>query len=122
MKPFNIKEYNANPSRKIVTGEGIPVRILCTDAKRDYPIVTLIEDNGKEYIRNFLLDGTTGIDTNEKYHLFFAPEKREGFINLYRNICGGISTDTVVFSTKEHAQASKKYENYLDTIKIEWEE
>ena len=120
MKPFNIKEYNDNPSRKVVTREGRPVRILCTDARRNYPIVALIEDE-EDLLCAYLPDGTTCGMRGEN-DLFFAPEKHEGFINLCKNVCGGISTDTRVFSTKEHAQASKKYENYLDTIKIEWEE
>ena len=120
MKPFNIKEYN-NPSRKIMTGEGIPVRILCTDVKRDYPIITLIEDNGKEYIRNFLLDGTTGVNTNEKYHLFFAPEKHEGYVNLFRQTAG--INAGFVFNTKEEAEKSAKgIPCYITTTKIEWEE
>ena len=120
MKPFNIKEYNANPSRKVVTRDGRSVRILCTNARRNYPIIALIEDE-EDYLYDYLPDGTLygGARQND---LFFAPEKREGFINLYKNVYRGISTDTTVFSTKEHAQASKKYENYLDTIKIEWEE
>ena len=123
MKPFNIKEYNDNPSRKVITRDGRPVRILCTNARRTYPVVALIEDkdNKEDYLFAYLPDGKMCGMRGEN-DLFFAPEKREGFINLYKNICGGISTDTVVFSTKEHAQASKKYENYLDTIKIEWEE
>ena len=123
MKPFNIKEYNDNPSRKVVTREGRPVRILCTNARRSYPVVALIEneDNKEDYLYAYLPDGTLYGGTRQN-DLFFAPEKREGFVNLYKNVCGGISTDTTVFSTKEHAQASKKYENYLDTIKIEWEE
>ena len=120
MKPFNIKEYNDNPSRKVITREGRPVRILCTNARRTYPVVALIEDE-EDYLYDYLPDGTLygGAKQND---LFFVPIKGEGFINLYKDICGGISTDTIVFSTKEQAQASKKYENYLDTIKIEWEE
>ena len=120
MKPFNIKEYNVDPSRKVITRDGRPVRILCTNARRSYPVIALIEDE-EDLLYAYLPDGTI-CDSTKQYDLFFAPEKHEGFINLYRNTGGGISTDTRVFSTKEHAQASKKYENYLDTIKIEWEE
>lgn len=35
MRPFNLKEYLANPSRKVITRGGKPVRIICTDFK-DY--------------------------------------------------------------------------------------
>lgn len=123
MKPFNIKEYNDNPSKKVITRDGKPVQILYTNARRDYPIIALVERNsGKDYLFSFLPDGTMCYNKESINDLFFASEKREGFINLYKNVYGGISTDAIVFSTKEQAQASKKYENYLDTVKIEWEE
>ena len=31
MKRFNLQEYRINPSRKAVTRDGHPVRIICTD-------------------------------------------------------------------------------------------
>ena len=41
MKPFNLEEYLANPSKKVVTRDGRKIRIICTDAKSDYPIIVL---------------------------------------------------------------------------------
>ena len=123
MERFNLKKYLANPSIKVVTREGYPVRILCTDARRDYPIIALVEeDDGIDSTATYLLDGTYLKGETHNYDLFFATEKKEGWVNLYRNVCGGVSTDTDVFSTKEHAQSSRKYENYLGTVKIEWED
>ena len=69
MKRFSLQEYLANPSQKVVTRDGKPVRILCTDAKGDYPIVGLIHytygderevpesytENGSYDIEDFLL-------------------------------------------------------------------
>ena len=123
MERFNLKKYLANPSIKVVTREGYPVRILCTDARRDYPIIALVEeDDGIDSTATYLLDGTYLKGETHNYDLFFATEKKEGWVNLYRNVCGGVSTGTDVFSTKEHAQSSRKYENYLGTVKIEWED
>ena len=49
MKQFNLDEYLENPSRKVITRDGKNARIICTDAKNNYPIVALIEtSNGKE--------------------------------------------------------------------------
>ena len=49
MKQFNLEEYLKNPSRKVITRDGRKARIICTDAKNNYPIVALIEtSNGKE--------------------------------------------------------------------------
>ena len=123
MKQFNLKEYLANPSRKVVTKDGKPVRIICTDAKGDYPVVGLVLLNeNMEDVETFNKEGKYIEKQTDERDLFFAPEKKDGWVNLYRNVCGGVSTDTDVFSTKEHAQSSRKYENYLGTVKIEWEE
>ena len=44
MKPFNLKEYLKNPSRKVVTRDGRKVtKVLCTNAKGRFPIVALVE-------------------------------------------------------------------------------
>ena len=45
MKQFNLEEYLKNPSKKVVTGDGRNVRIICTDSKiRNYPIIALVEE------------------------------------------------------------------------------
>ncbi len=53
MKQFNLNEYLKKPSRKVVTRDGRPVRILCTDAKSDYPVIGLISSNGGDYPENY---------------------------------------------------------------------
>lgn len=121
MKPFNLEEYLANPSRKMVTRDGRKVtRFLCTDAKGPYPIVALVEsydgtaDNSLQYTKRgqYFIDGTSNSD------LFFAPEKHEGWVNVYRDfdslMCGS------VFATEEDAKCNAKIA--IATIKIEWEE
>ena len=50
MRQFNLDEYIKKPSLKVVTREGRQVRIVCTDANGDYPVVALaIDDDGSEY-------------------------------------------------------------------------
>lgn len=44
MKQFSLEEYLANPAKKVVTRSGKDVRILCTDAKGDFPIIALIDE------------------------------------------------------------------------------
>ena len=124
MKQFNLGEYLKNPSRKVVTRDGRNVRILCTDAKGDYPIVALIAtlDGSIEFVCKFKKDGhfLDNDDNNSNLDLFFVPEKHEGWINVYRNgehlWCGDIKrTETEV----------KEFENsefYITSIKIEWKE
>ena len=123
MKQFSLKEYLANPLRKVVTRDGHPARILCTDAKGKFPVVAIFGiDDEDDSVGKFQKDGMYNENEISPFDLFFAPEKKEGWVNIYRNVCGGVSTGTDVFSTKEHAQSSRKYENYLGTVKIEWEE
>ena len=83
MKPFNLKEYIANPSRKVVTRDGRKVtRILCTDAKGDYPIIALVEDNDKtiEIPFTYTKEGSYYTSTEHPSDLFFdsISKKHEG--------------------------------------------
>ena len=43
MKPFNLEEYLANPTKKVVTRDGKDARIICIDRRDSYfPIVALV--------------------------------------------------------------------------------
>ena len=58
MKPFNLEEYLKNPSRKVVTRDGRPVRIICTDRKGATPIIALVNDGLSEELGHaFYSDG-----------------------------------------------------------------
>ena len=124
MKQFDLKEYLANPSRKVVTRDGRRVRIICTD-RRDlnFPIVALIEkDSGGEVIYAHTKDGIYCNTCPTTYDLFFAPENHEGWINVYRNN-DSYTYAGAVYDSKEDAEKRKTIdENYVTTIKIECEE
>ena len=123
MKQFSLDEYLANPSRKVVTREGKNVRIVCTDKKgNDYPVVALIEWEKTEEACDYTKDGCLNDGRTTEYDLFFAPEKHEGWANIY--LCDGeYSLDDVIYSSRIDAEESgKKFEDYLTTIQIEWEE
>lgn len=123
MKQFNIDEYLANPLRKVVTRNGRKVtRFLCTDAKGDYPIVALVETfSGNEMPISYTKDGEYRIGYKSDGDLFFATERKEGWINLYKDDRGYISTGSV-YTSKEEAGTQVGRGDYLTTIKIEWEE
>ena len=80
MKPFNLDEYLKNPSRKVVTRDGLNARIICTDRKDlKFPIVALIETkSGGEFLQYYTKDGTYYIDDLCDADLLFLPEKHEG--------------------------------------------
>lgn len=133
MKQFNLDEYLKNPSRKVVTRDGRNVRILCTDREGSvYPIVALIKDDNRELeiLVTYTKDGMP-VEYNEAYYtLFFAPEKHEGWINIYRSLVYNEAYSGKIYASKEEAERSiredslkeKPLSSYLTTIKIEWEE
>ena len=123
MKPFNLEEYLANPSRKVVTRDGIPAKILYTDARGEYPIIALIEHYQEtlDVTFSFTKDGKWCTDgTNSNKDLFFASEKHEGWTNVYEEGTNRY-LDGCICSTEEEAKRIRGY-GYITTIKIEWEE
>ena len=125
MKQFNLEEYLKNPSRKVVTRNGRKVkRILCTDARGQYPIVALVEalDDGNESAFSYTKDGRFYPNEENIYDLFFAPEKHEGWINLYRGALDVIYAGCVYTSEKEAKERIDDPQCYVATVKIEWEE
>ena len=78
MKRFSLQEYLANPSQKVVTRYGKPVRILCTDANMKYPIVALIKEYGTDHVKTYDTNGNVSsvpIDISfSAYDLFFDEE------------------------------------------------
>ena len=126
MEQFSLEKYLANPSRKVVTRNGRNIRIVCTD-KRDlnFPIIALIETipGGEEVTHSYTKDGKYYTACSDILDLFFAPEKHEGWINVYRYSDGGHAYAGAVYDSKEDAEKRKTIdENYVTTIKIEWEE
>ena len=120
MKEFNLTEYLKNPSQKVVTRAGREVRIISTDI----PIVELIynEEKQKESIECFFENGKyLSFDANDSpLDLFFAPVKKEGWVNIYSEQEYRHPGENI-FKTKEEAIKYKDI-NYIATVKIEWEE
>ena len=127
MEQFDLEKYLANYSRKVVTRDGCPVRILCTDKKSyNEQIVGLIMgNNGMEFISTWTQQGKSFFNSDTPNDLFFAPEKHEGYVNVYRSLdkdCAYYLGN--IYNSKaeaEDARENKKFK-YIDTIKIEWEE
>lgn len=127
MKQFNLKSYIANP-RKVITRDGRNARILCVDAKGDYPVVALIPDGEGEYKRDspeaYTEDGYNYSGRISSLDLFFAPEIHEGWANVFGGADGNSYVgDARIFKSKEDAEKEgKKWKDYIATVKIEWEE
>ena len=127
MKQFNLEEYLKNPERKIVTRDRHPVRIICTDHDNiSYPIVGAIK--GYDFPFCFSKDGyVVGSKCNDANDLFFAPEKHEGWINIFHGKDNPF-TGNIIFASKEEAEESGRHccgftkDLYIASGKVEWEE
>ena len=123
MKQFSVKEYLENPSRQVVARNGMPVRIICTDAKDEYPVIGLVEwPDGAECLKNFKKNGRHSCNpkNDNVFDLFFKPVKCEGWVNIYR-VNNTVETGTI-YTTKEEALSNALGTSYIDTVHIEWEE
>lgn len=122
-KKLNLKEFNleaAKAGKPVCTRDGRKARIICFDAKCNKPIVALIYDCNKETVFQYLENGRFFVDQIDKYDLMMLPQKKEGWINIYKDF-----GDTVccAYLTKEDALKNRSIEDgYITTIKIEWEE
>ena len=78
MKPFSLEEYIKNPSRKIVTRDGRNVRIICINAKGNFPIIALVEThNDTETVLRLKENGHFYNDTKDSRDLFFTTKKNK---------------------------------------------
>ena len=129
MKQFNLEEYKENSNRKVITRDGRSVRIVCTDIMGAlYPVLAVYKkDPTHEVWNSYTTDGrlyTEGDDTQAD--LFFAPEKKEGWINVYSDEDKYKLGATYVYPSEQEAKANVAVMGglykYVATVKIEWEE
>lgn len=118
LKPFDLEAAKAG--KPVCTRDGRKARIICFDAKCNKPIVALIYDCNKETVLQYLENGRFFVDQIDKYDLMMLPQKKEGWVNIYKDF-----EDTVccVYPTeKEALEDGETEKDYITTIKIEWEE
>ena len=129
MKQFSLEEFKKNPNRKVVTRSGRPVRILCTDAKGDYPVVALaIDEDGSEYTIRSTQYGISGFTEDD---LFLSDEPRdkttkEGWIGIYRSkISSNLYLPSIFIYDSEkkiEKYAERHQDRFVGIAKISWEE
>lgn len=115
-----MEEYLKNPDRKVVTKDGRKARIVCTDRNSIYPIVALVNRGGGEDIYTYDERGVYAGNWNELC-LFFAPEKHEGWMNIYKAANGPVGG--WVYGSKEEAERNIGLnQDRITVCKVEWEE
>ena len=129
MKPFNLKTYLENPTREVfmIGDSSIPVRIICTDAKGEYPVIALVTfvtlNTTTECPYSYTEDGLSNKGKKGQSDLYFKSVKKSGWVNIYTSKISGETTTGSICKTKEEALSLiDGRDNYLDTIFIEWEE
>ena len=91
MKPFSLEEYLKNPSKGVVTKDGRNARIICTNVKSRYPIAAAVEKSEcgcSEGVYTYTKDGRLFDSRPSVGDLFFAPEKHEGWVNIFKDSNG----------------------------------
>ena len=118
----DLEEYLKNPDRHIVTRKGIDAKIICTDgSNKTYPIFALIQNEEGKDVLSYTNEGMNTEGYKSSFDLFFAPEKKEGWINLFK--INSTLTIGEVYNTKEEAKAAVVSSLvYISTVKVEWEE
>lgn len=123
MKPFDLEL--AKQGKPVCTRDGRAARILCYDfiSVEDTPIIALVRTSEKqEGIICYEADGRNFDPGMAELDLVMVPEKREGWVNLYKE--GGIvrTSGITIYASKEQALGMCPPRGYIDTVKIEWEE
>lgn len=129
LKPFDIQK--AREGKPVCTREGRKARIICFDAEGEHPIIALVSDGVRESPYNYTKEGYYHIEGVETMaDLMMLPEKKEGWVNVYKReneyICENecnVSTGIAVYKSEGEAKRNiDKNEIYVNTIKISWEE
>ena len=131
LKPFDLEA--ARSGKPVRTRDGRKARIICFDAKGTHPIIALVSDpdiEGEEIPFCYTNDGFYNNPNFESYHdLMLLPEKKEGWVNVYKReneyICENecsVSTGITVYKIESEAKRNiDKNRIYVNTIKINWE-
>ena len=123
MKQFSLEEYLNNPSKKVVTRDGRAVKIYCTDYIDKCGLFVIGKIEGNAYSYSFREDGRFVDHKETDNDLFFASEKHEGWVNVYKEFESNSHYMGRICNFEEEAKKKTDINGiYLATIKIEWEE
>jgi hypothetical protein len=117
MKPFNLEGWLKNKNKKIITKNGRPVRIICTDIISHYPIVAAIKNEvGNEIIQEYDSNGVCY--SNPELNLFFE-ELSQNFIDEYQfnTICGHLELRKEFFKKEGNHEELDRWQGMLDWLR-----
>ena len=129
LKPFDLEAAKAG--KPVCTRDGRKARIISFDRHgEDCPIIALVVDSKNaecEEVIDYTLDGicNENIINHNKYDLMMLPQKKEGWVNIYKsdnNKYSALLGSAYVYKTKVEAELNFDKDNGLAIVKIEWEE
>lgn len=124
MEQFDLEKYLKNPSRKIITRDGKSARIICTNRlDENYPVLALVNNEDYEMCYSYTIFGELYTNQNRgcELDLFFAPQKKEKWVNVYEGSNGKNWLGENLYNTEKAAKADPS-KSRVATVKIEWEE
>lgn len=123
LTPFDINLAKAG--KPVCTRDRRKARVLCYDFKQneEYPILVAVENkDGKECALLYSNDGISEMYKSSNNELVMFPEKKEGWVNVYKECDGEYYVEKVVYKIKGHAVENASSQNYVGTVRIEFYE
>ena len=123
LKPFDLQK--AKEGKPVCTRDGRKARIICFDridsTGCNLTIVALIQVDETEVLQLYHDNGKC--DAKADLDLMMLPEKKEGWVNVYKMKESTFGYITSYFDTEENAKEDKEQlTGYVATVKINWEE
>ena len=131
LQPLDLEAAKAG--KTVRTREGRRARIICFDRRRDkFPIVALLDGCNEEHsevAETFTNEGLYEIGEKSSNDLMMFPEKKEGWVNIYKSDNGTYYTGAIFYKKNDALVNTSEIEittgiprDCIDTIKISWEE
>ena len=128
LKPFDIQK--AREGKPVCTRDGRKARIICFDricGDDYYKIVACVTafDGDFEEVLSYGIDGYIVDSQNPKDEdLMMLPEKKEGWVNVYREESNNNERliEQTIYKTRKDAFDNACPKGYITTTKINWEE
>lgn len=118
-----------DPKKAVQLRNGQKARILATDLKGQYPIVTAVEgdtlNTSGEVILCHAANGRiwAAVEHPDDFDLVNVPVKVTKWVNIYSLLPDDRFSGTGLYETKEEAVAAASGDKALvATVKVEWEE